>query len=82
MSSQEQGDNGQTVSERESVRDDSTREEEVSPSSRASSSLDYVYLYTSPIDNSDMAYYVGLVLITLASIATRLYSISEPQHVA
>lgn len=39
-------------------------------------------LYTSPLDNSDLAYYVGLALITLASIATRLYRIDEPYHVA
>lgn len=39
-------------------------------------------LYTSPLDNSDLAYYIGLALITLASIATRLYKIDEPYHVA
>ncbi len=39
-------------------------------------------LYTSPLDNSDLAYYIGLALVTLASIATRLYKIEEPYHVA
>ncbi len=39
-------------------------------------------LYSSPLNNSDVAYYVGLAVITLASIATRLYKIDEPYHVA
>ncbi len=39
-------------------------------------------LYSSPLNDSDVAYYVGLAVITLASIATRLYKIDEPYHVA
>ena len=42
----------------------------------------WTHMYTSPIDNSDLAYYIGLTVITLASIGTRLYKISEPPHIA
>jgi len=39
-------------------------------------------VYTSPLDRSDFAFFGGLLVVTLASIATRLYGISEPPHVA
>jgi len=39
-------------------------------------------VYTSPLDRSDFAFFGGLLVITLASVATRLYGISEPPHVA
>lgn len=39
-------------------------------------------MYTSPLDRSDWAFYGGLIVITLASIVTRFYKISEPDHVA
>ena len=38
--------------------------------------------YTSPLDGSYSAYFVGLAVILLASAATRLYSISRPDHIA
>ena len=48
--------------------------------SRASDSEEDMYF--SPLDSSSEVYFIGLLLITLASIATRLYKIDEPKHVA
>lgn len=39
-------------------------------------------VYTPPADLHDWAYFVGLALVTLAAVATRLWTITEPEHVA
>ena len=38
--------------------------------------------YHSPLDRSDWVFFGGLVLVTSLALATRLYKISEPAHVA
>ena len=45
-------------------------------------SLSHSSVYTSPLDSSDVSFFCGLGLVTLLSLATRLYGISEPPHVA
>ncbi len=39
-------------------------------------------MYFSPLDSSSEVFFVGLLVISLVSIGTRLYKIDEPQHVA
>ena len=39
-------------------------------------------LYCSPLDNSDWVFFGGLALVTVLALATRLYKITEPRHVA
>lgn len=39
-------------------------------------------VYTSPLDRSDLSFYLGLLVVSVASIATRFYRISEPNHIA
>lgn len=38
--------------------------------------------YHSPLDRSDWVFFGGLVVVTSLAVATRLYRISEPAHVA
>ena len=38
--------------------------------------------FTSPLDASERWYWLGLIAVTVAAIATRFYCITEPQHVA
>lgn len=42
----------------------------------------YDEMYLSPLDSSPEVFFVGLVLIFVASILTRLYKIDQPDHVA
>ena len=44
--------------------------------------LESDYIYISPLDSSFWVFFLGLVVITFASIVTRMYKISEPNHVA
>ena len=39
-------------------------------------------VYHSPLDRSDCVFFGGLALVTALSVATRLYKITEPTHVA
>ena len=39
-------------------------------------------VFRSPLDLRERWYWVGLAVVTAASIVTRFYSISEPRHVA
>ena len=39
-------------------------------------------LYSSPLNHSNVVFYVGLALVTVVALATRLYMISQPEHVA
>ena len=39
-------------------------------------------VYHSPLDRSDWVFFGGLALVTALAIATRLYKITEPRHVA
>ena len=39
-------------------------------------------VYHSPLDRSDWIFFGGLALVTSLAIATRLYNITEPAHVA
>ena len=39
-------------------------------------------MYFSPLDSSPEVYFIGLLLVLLASIWTRLHRIAEPDHVA
>ena len=39
-------------------------------------------VYTSPADRHEGAYFVGLAVVALAALASRLWTISEPDHVA
>lgn len=39
-------------------------------------------MYFSPLDSSVWMFSIGLVVIILASVGTRLHKISEPHHVA
>ena len=39
-------------------------------------------IYHSPLDRSDWVFFGGLALVTGLAVATRLYKISEPTHVA
>lgn len=48
----------------------------------SSEGLEYDAMYISPLDSSLQLFLVGLAVVFLASLATRLYRISEPDHVA
>ena len=39
-------------------------------------------IYLSPLDRSDCVFFGGLALVTCLAVATRLYKITEPAHVA
>lgn len=39
-------------------------------------------VYRSPLDRSDWVFFGGLALVTALAVATRLYKITEPRHVA
>lgn len=39
-------------------------------------------MYSSPLDSSPEVFFVGLLLVLLASLWTRLHKIAEPDHVA
>ena len=39
-------------------------------------------VYTPSFNYTDWAFFTGLVLLTVASIGTRLYRLDEPHHVA
>ena len=39
-------------------------------------------VYHSPLDRSDWVFFGGLTLVTALAVATRLYKITEPRHVA
>jgi hypothetical protein len=39
-------------------------------------------IYHSPLDRSDWVFFGGLILVTCLAVATRLYKISQPAHVA
>jgi hypothetical protein len=39
-------------------------------------------MYFSPLDSSQEIYFIGLLIVLLASIVTRLHKIAEPNHVA
>ena len=39
-------------------------------------------VYHSPFDRSDWVFFGGLALVTSLAVATRLYKITEPAHVA
>lgn len=39
-------------------------------------------VYHSPLDRSDWVFFGGLALVTCLAVATRLYKITEPAHVA
>ena len=39
-------------------------------------------MYSSPLDTSLWVFFGGLFVITIASLITRLYKLSEPQHIA
>ena len=49
--------------------------------SRGRDVLEY-QVYHSPLDRSDWVFFGGLALVTAIAIATRLYKITEPRHVA
>lgn len=70
------------ISDESNHDEEETRECHHVYTSRTSSDDRWIHMYTSPIDSSDLAYYLGLAVITLASIGTRLYKISEPPHIA
>ena len=40
------------------------------------------YIYVSPWESSSEVFFIGLLLVLLASLCTRLYKIAEPSHVA
>lgn len=39
-------------------------------------------MYLSPLDSASEMYFVGLLVVMLASLWTRLHKIAEPDHVA
>lgn len=43
---------------------------------------EYDSVYVSPWDSSFPLYFIGLFLVTFASLITRLYKLSEPEHIA
>lgn len=39
-------------------------------------------LYTPSFNHKDWSFFAGLILVTILSFATRLYTLNEPPHVA
>ena len=48
----------------------------------SSEGLEYDAIYISPLDSSWNVFFAGLAVVFLASLCTRLYKISEPDHIA
>lgn len=52
------------------------------PQPSTSEDAEYDDMYFSPLDSSSELFFVGLLVVLLASIWTRLHRIAEPDHVA